>query len=96
MKTLEVGQKIVLKDGRTCIIEDYDDAYYIVRDENGNTLKIKMEAVMKKKYELQKKMQAEWNQKFGEGTFAVMTSSDFFNELDEKIKFKEKWEKELK
>lgn len=96
MKNLEVGQKIVLKDGRTCIIEDYNNNYYIVRDENGNILKIKMKNTMNKKYELQEKMQAEWKQKFGEGTFAVMTSSDFFNELDEKIKFKEKWEKELK
>ena len=41
-KKLTVGDSINFKDGRTGIVEDYDDRYYYVRDNNSNLIKIKM------------------------------------------------------
>lgn len=46
--------------------------------------------------DLKRQMEKEYREKFGEGCFAVMERENFFKELEEKIKFKEKWEKKLK
>lgn len=37
---LTVGDSIKFKDGRTGIIEDYDEKYFYVRDNNANTVKV--------------------------------------------------------
>ena len=42
---------------------------------------------------MDKKTKREYEKKFGKPRFAVMSTSDFFKELDEKIKFKEEHEK---
>lgn len=38
---LNVGDSIKFKDGRTGIVEDYDEKYYYVKDNNTNIIKIK-------------------------------------------------------
>lgn len=42
MKKLSVGDSVKFKDGRTGIVEDCTDTHYIVKDSNGNQVKIKM------------------------------------------------------
>jgi len=39
-KQLNVGDSVKFKDGRTGIVEDYDDKYFYVKDNNANTVKI--------------------------------------------------------
>ena len=41
MKKLNVGDSINFKDGKTGIVEDYDDEYFYVKDNNTNIIKIK-------------------------------------------------------
>ena len=38
---MRVGDSIKFKDGRTGIVEDYDDKFYYVRDNNTNLVKVK-------------------------------------------------------
>ena len=50
MKKLTVGDSVKFKDGRTGIIEDYDDKYYFIKDSNGNHCKIVNEVLDSKDY----------------------------------------------
>lgn len=40
-RIMQVGDSIEFKDGRTGIVEDYDDKFYYVRDNNTNLVKVK-------------------------------------------------------
>jgi len=42
MKKFNVGDSVKFKDGRTGIVEECTDTHYIVKDSNGNQVKIKM------------------------------------------------------
>ena len=42
MKKFNVGDSVKFKDGRTGKVVDYTDTHYIVKDSNGNQVKIKM------------------------------------------------------
>ena len=41
MKKFNVGDSVKFKDGRTGIVEDYDDKFYYIKDNNTNIVKIK-------------------------------------------------------
>ncbi len=40
MKKYNVGDSVKFKDGKTGIVEDYDDKYFYIKDSNANSVKI--------------------------------------------------------